>query len=357
MQMKKRIILILFAGILCISSSMVTNAKADTLQGIQQKINQSAKEKQSVNKEIISIQQEMASLNTYISKNQKEMDDTQNKISTTNLLIEKKKEEIVSIENKMLARKAVMKKRLVALQHDNNLNLVIKVILDSKNFDDFLQRASAVQTLFNADEDILKAQQDDLSNIQADKREIDRQQQSLKNEQIALNKQQASLNQNLQKRQVSLSAMQDKYNQIDKTMAIAAQEKAGIEAQLKAAEEKIRQEQASARARVSHASPVTTVQAGKGQVMYVTATAYTPQDCGSTTTLGYNIRNNPNMKLIAVDPSVIPLGKKVWVEGYGVAIAGDTGGAINGYRIDVLMPTKAQAISWGRRTVKIVVLD
>ena len=42
------------------------------------------------------------------------------------------------------------------------------------------------------------------------------------------------------------------------------------------------------------------------------------------------------MKVIAVDPSVIPLGTKVWVEGYGYAVAGDTGGAIKGNKIDVI---------------------
>ena len=58
------------------------------------------------------------------------------------------------------------------------------------------------------------------------------------------------------------------------------------------------------------------------------------------------------MKLIAVDPSVIPLGTKVWVEGYGEAIAGDTGGAIKGHKIDVLMSSGDQARAWGRKTVK-----
>ena len=43
------------------------------------------------------------------------------------------------------------------------------------------------------------------------------------------------------------------------------------------------------------------------------------------------------MKMMAVDPKVIPLGSKVWVEGYGEAIAGDTGGAIKGNRIDILL--------------------
>ena len=92
--------------------------------------------------------------------------------------------------------------------------------------------------------------------------------------------------------------------------------------------------------------------------LYVSATAYSHESSitGLTAT-GYNVKANPNMKLIAVDPSVIPLGTKVWVEGYGEAIAGDTGGAIKGHKIDVLMPSSAQAISWGRKTVKIVILN
>ena len=47
--------------------------------------------------------------------------------------------------------------------------------------------------------------------------------------------------------------------------------------------------------------------------------------------------------MIAVDPNVIPLGSKVYVEGYGEAIAADTGGAIKGNKIDVHVPSKSQA--------------
>lgn len=97
----------------------------------------------------------------------------------------------------------------------------------------------------------------------------------------------------------------------------------------------------------------------------VVATAYTadPLENGYKagdqvkSAMGHNLTANPNMKLIAVDPSVIPLGSKVWVEGYGVAIAGDTGGAIKGNKIDVLMPDKGTSSSWGRKTVTVKVLN
>lgn len=91
---------------------------------------------------------------------------------------------------------------------------------------------------------------------------------------------------------------------------------------------------------------------------YVEATAYTAycNGCNGYTATGIDLRANPNMKVIAVDPSVIPLGTKVWVEGYGYAIAADTGKHIKGKRIDLFFPTKTEAYRWGRKTVKIRIL-
>ena len=91
----------------------------------------------------------------------------------------------------------------------------------------------------------------------------------------------------------------------------------------------------------------------------VSATAYTAycNGCSGVTRTGLNLRKNPNLKVIAVDPRVIKLGTKVHVEGYGYAIAGDTGGAIKGKKIDVFMPNKSQAYQWGRKNVKVKVLN
>lgn len=96
-----------------------------------------------------------------------------------------------------------------------------------------------------------------------------------------------------------------------------------------------------------------------GKEFYVTATAYTPNcaGCSGVSAAGLNLRANPDMKVIAVDPNVIPLGTKVWVEGYGNAVAADTGGAIKGKKIDVLVPTTSKAKSWGRKKVRIKVLN
>ena len=95
------------------------------------------------------------------------------------------------------------------------------------------------------------------------------------------------------------------------------------------------------------------------RTMTVEATAYTAYctGCSGTTANGTDLRANPNLKVIAVDPRVIPLGTKVWVEGYGEAIAADTGGAIKGNKIDVFIPNKAGAYEWGRKSVTIKILD
>ncbi|MED0967724.1 cell wall-binding protein EntA [Bacillus paramycoides] len=101
-----------------------------------------------------------------------------------------------------------------------------------------------------------------------------------------------------------------------------------------------------------------------GRELTVVATAYTahPSENGGTyggrvlTAMGHDLTANPNMKMIAVDPKVIPLGSKVWVEGYGEAIAGDTGGAIKGNRIDVLVGSDAAANKWGRKSIKVKIL-
>ncbi|MCM2980259.1 LysM peptidoglycan-binding domain-containing protein [Niallia circulans] len=91
----------------------------------------------------------------------------------------------------------------------------------------------------------------------------------------------------------------------------------------------------------------------------VTATAYTAncEGCSGVTATGINLKDNPDKKVISVDPNVIPLGSKVYVEGYGTAIAGDTGGAIKGKKIDVFVPSQAKALEWGRKQVSVKILD
>lgn len=98
---------------------------------------------------------------------------------------------------------------------------------------------------------------------------------------------------------------------------------------------------------------------GNATTMNVEATAYTAfcEGCSGVTYTGIDLRANPDQKVIAVDPDVIPLGSKVYVEGYGEAIAGDIGGAINGNKIDLFMENHDDAIQFGRQNLTIHVYE
>lgn len=95
------------------------------------------------------------------------------------------------------------------------------------------------------------------------------------------------------------------------------------------------------------------------KVLTMQATAYTAscEGCTGITATGINLLENPDAKVISVDPTVIPLGSKVHVEGYGEAIAGDTGGGIKGNKIDVFIPSKEDAINFGVKQLKVTILD
>ena len=103
---------------------------------------------------------------------------------------------------------------------------------------------------------------------------------------------------------------------------------------------------APALAPIEAAAPIVTPSGER--TLTVSATGYTIR--GSTST---GIPTAPGV--VAVDPSVIPLGTRLTIPGYGVGIAADTGGAVHGNTIDVWFPTKALALQWGRRTVTVTI--
>ncbi len=101
------------------------------------------------------------------------------------------------------------------------------------------------------------------------------------------------------------------------------------------------------------------------EVITVNATAYDPDpaSCGGS---GITATGRPaRFGLVAVDPKVIPLGSKLYIEStddgkswtYGYAIAADTGGAIKGNRIDLCYNTRSECINFGRRQAKVYILN
>jgi len=109
-----------------------------------------------------------------------------------------------------------------------------------------------------------------------------------------------------------------------------------------------------------------------GKVLYTNAlrmraTAYTanyadtgkgPGDSGFGITASGAVakRNSGGYSSVAVDPRVIPLGTKLYVEGYGYAIAEDTGGAIKGNKIDLFFNSSSEVDNWGARWISVYVV-
>ncbi len=89
--------------------------------------------------------------------------------------------------------------------------------------------------------------------------------------------------------------------------------------------------------------------------LQVIATGYTPGDPGCT---GITYTGTKAARgTIAVDPSVIPFGTKLYIPGYGYGVAADTGGAIKGNKIDLCYDTRTEALNWGIKNITVYVVE
>lgn len=97
------------------------------------------------------------------------------------------------------------------------------------------------------------------------------------------------------------------------------------------------------------------------KIINMVATAYTDDVKSQGKWVGKTASGmKPQVGVVAVDPKIIPLGTKLYVEGYNdnkICIAGDTGGAIKGKRIDLFMNSRNEALKFGRKKVKVRVVE
>jgi 3D (Asp-Asp-Asp) domain-containing protein len=124
---------------------------------------------------------------------------------------------------------------------------------------------------------------------------------------------------------------------------LKARELATLQAAAQQVEQKSNAIQAAAEA---HPPPIPQPAPANGQTITVSSTGYSlPGHTATGMPVGWGV--------VAVDPSVIPLGTKLTIPGYGDAVAADVGSGVRGATIDLWFPTLAQARAWGRRTVTI----
>jgi peptidoglycan DL-endopeptidase CwlO len=106
-------------------------------------------------------------------------------------------------------------------------------------------------------------------------------------------------------------------------------------------------------------TPEATVSLPTGQSTTPSAPPATAGDTITVTATGYSLGGSTSTGIpvgwgvVAVDPSVIPLGTRLTIPGYGEGVAADTGGGVQGTAIDLWFPTQEQALGWGKRTIMV----
>ena len=398
MNHKKRIGKLMLAGLAASLTLSITQVQGSTLDTLTQEEKQTEAQIASVE---VTIGETLASINL----KQMGIDDLKAQITATEESQIETRAAIEAQKEVIASRKEQLKTRLVALQTSDATTNQILMLLDSENFADFISRAYVVGQLQAADneqietaiseEEKLTALEEQLAEeIQTVKAAENR----LKSESTALAAELTSLKGILSENQTVLSQVKAEY--ADEAARLAAEEAqakadaAAAEAAAKAVEEQqivestsaVAESTASASVQESavassatapasqitdssvasvETAPVVTITtpavtetpAAQGKTLIVSATAYSRHEAGLSNFTATGIDLSINPMVIAVDPSVIPLGSLVSVPGYGIAIAGDTGGAIVGNKIDLHMEDLNAALSFGRQTLTITILQ
>jgi cystine transport system substrate-binding protein len=362
--MKRRLLgMVAIAVILC----PLTRVGADTLSDLQA-------ESDRVSQETANFEAQMADTLAQVNAVYANLEQVRTAYDQAQADVAETKEKIAKTRDQLAARKEAMDQQMRELQVASEDDSILNLILSAKDIPDIISRTMRLSQFrrmqvekFQSVEDMavklekLEASQvkkeeqlaSDAAAYQAEADAFSGKLATLKTE-IAAN--QAQLDQLASSKAAEEKRLADEKLAADKVAAEAA-EKAREEALAEEAAKDSSKESAKPSTPAAPSAPSTS---GGGRTLTVTSTAYSsdgndPLAPGHITATGIDLWVNP--MVIAVDPSVIPLGSIVEVPGYGVAIAGDTGGAIKGNKIDVHFPTTAQCIQWGRRTVTIKILE
>lgn len=361
-----------------VAQFLVTPAvSASSLENIQE-------EKNVVEQEISQLQSEVAVSLEEVSQITVGLEELRQEIET-------QKETIIETEQDIEAQEIVVQERyeyaadqLQAMQKNEiNQNIIVS-LLSAESFTDLLSKMVAVARLTGASEErIIEAQneKEKLDTLQeelvAHKKTLDAKETEIVQQKEQLDSKVANLRTNLTNNEKQLAELTAQEENIRAEMA--AKEAAAKEAAAKAAAEQaattkvatkeaknvqvstaaVKQpEKSNSNTTQTQSAPAPKQESSSaGSWMSVQATGYSTQQPGlsTRTATGIDLRVNP--RVIAVDPSVIPLGSLVEVQGLGVYIAGDTGGAIKGRIIDIHYSSVSQALSWGRRNVNIRIIN
>lgn len=360
-----------------------TSSETQTIQENKVEYEQLDDETMELDAEIGKLNIEIDDLNTQLAKNNSEIEDTENEIITINQKIEEAKLEIEET-------KKTIDGRVRSMYKSNMATDMIVYLVTSENIFDMLNRVQAMSRIISVDKQMI-------IEINEKKETLDKNAQEIEKKQSDLKKLKESIENNLdevnKKKEEQERLLNDLNSRKEEIMSIieANEEKLishplsvinSDSVSISEVQEAVNTLQymlpqlnsdyviglandaialGNEKITLSETPPPTSnsmgdvSNSGSNLASYsMTATAYTGH--GLTATGLKPVRDPNGLSTIAVDPNVIPLGSKVYVESYGYAIASDTGGAIKGNKIDLYMNSEAECYAFGRRTVTVSII-
>lgn len=342
--------------------------------------------------EVGKLNNEIEEINTKLEKNNTEIKNAEAEIENINKKIESSQVEIKERED-------LMSNRIRSMYKSNMAADTIYYILTSESIFDLFSRIDAISKIISVDKDMIaeinkkkedlvndskkiEERQEDLkklsSSIENDLAEVNKKKEEQESLLAKLNEEKDSLMSIIEANEVnlvsntisivdtsdSISKLKDALNtltgllpQLNSSYAISLVEDAISNAEYKISTLEIEENSLSQENNNSGSSSDENNGTSSDYLATysMSATAYTGH---GLTALGLKPVRDPNgLSTVAVDPKVIPLGSKVYVEGYGYAIASDTGGAIKGNKIDLYFNSLEECYSFGRRTVTVHVVS
>ncbi len=360
---------------------------ADTIDSLTKEENQLQQQSQAIS-------QEVQSALTQVNETYQAVETLKSDIAENEARLVETKEEISQTQEAIERRKEVVAERLRQLQVNRVNENKLFVLLESSSLQEFINGVYAITLFQNAEKEAVESLESETAKLETLEATMEETQANLTQNQAALEEEAATFETRVQALQEQLATNQAALTTIANSKAVelarieaeakrqaeeaAAQKQA--EADAKKAAEKAQQEQTQTNvnqntstnqsvSKPSTTTPSTSQPApsveetpdkptSTGKVLYMESTAYSYTETGSSyyTALGIDLRQNS--QVVAVDPNVIPLGTLVEVEGYGIALAADTGGAIKGNILDVHLGSVEACRQWGRRfNVKVTILD
>jgi peptidoglycan hydrolase CwlO-like protein len=310
------------------------NVFASPSANTSSELKQAQDNKRQLEAKVGNLNEQINSVIEKIEANKKDMNSIAKNIKNTQAKLEDAK-------NNSLTQNKLFKERIRAM-YINGTDGYLAIMLSSKDLSDFLSRVDTITRVIKFDNSIIAKLKKNELTIENEKKTLNAENNRLQSLRASNETVLAKLNNDIKQQKQLLS------NATEKEQQLLAEQNSEIE-QASHSTVAMAGSQSLSRGSIGSAP------ASSSRVITMQATAYC--DNGYTAS-GMQTRREPGgYSTIAVDPTVIPLGSKVYVEGYGYAIAADIGGAINGGRIDLFVPSQAEAQSWGRRSVNVYILS